>query len=82
MEMRLLQTQIDKWLPSSPLEGWRYNYPSSFKNDLAAKILCSLNNLGMGFKVNNILELGTEGLIPIQNVLHDIYRRVKDKLRK
>ena len=82
MEIRLLQSQIDEWLPNNILNKWRYNNSVAFRNDLTAKILCAANNFGLGFKTNNLLELNMNGILPIQDILPDEYRKIKDQLRK
>jgi len=81
MEIRILQTQLEEWLPYNPLDAWIYKNIKVFNNNLTAKILCTLNDLGIGIKVHNFPGWNFEGRLPIYRIIPDIYRKVKDKLK-
>ena len=81
MEIRILQTQLEEWLPYNPLDAWIYKNIKVFNNNLTAKILCTLNDMGIGIKVHNFPGWNFEGRLPIYQIIPDIYRKVKDKLK-
>ena len=47
-EIRVRQLQEQKALYDNPLEIWNYNQINSFKNNIIAKILCLIKDIGLG----------------------------------
>jgi hypothetical protein len=82
LDIRMKQLQYSEWITHNPLDMWHYSNPNVFKQNFTAQILCAMNQLGISFKYNELLNPSPVSHISLFDIFKDNYRKIKDSLKK